>query len=405
VVNNEIILWLGGTAKMRILLATESYYPNVDGGAVARRTLAIRLKENGHEVAVVAPGDKKTNYEEKIDGITVHRVKGRTLPLYSDYKFSLFPLWEVKRIIKEFQPDVIDLNTPYQVGMSALACAKKMKIPTIGTIHIQPENMLMSVQKAKFMFKILENVAWFYIISFFNRCDFVTSPTQTAIDLMISHGLKTPARPISSGIDLTVFKPENNGDNIKSKYSIPDKPIVLYTGRISGEKRLDVLVRAMPRVLDSIDAHFVICGSGREKENLQNMVNVLGVSNNVTFTGFLSNEDFPHIYSIADLFVIPSESELQSIVTLEALASGLPVVAAHKHALPELVKNTDNGFLVKAGDSGAFSGKIVEILTHSEMKEDMGRESLRIIKQHSVKNTILQFEKLYMDAIDSFKSK
>ncbi|MHA2281197.1 MAG: glycosyltransferase [Promethearchaeota archaeon] len=390
---------------MKILLATESYYPNVDGGAVARRTLAIRLKEKGHDVAVVAPGDKPKNYKEVIDDIRVFRVKGRTLPLYPDYKFSLFPLWEVKRIIKEFQPDVIDLNTPYQIGMSALACAKKMKIPTIGTIHVQPENMLMSVQKAKFMFNLLENLAWFYIISFFNRCDFVTSPTQTAIDLMRSHGLKSSARPISSGIDLNVFKPDNNGDNLKSKFSIPDKPIVLYTGRISGEKRLDVLVRAMPRVLDSIDAHFVICGSGREKENLQNMTKIMGVSDNVTFTGFLSNEDFPHIYGLADLFVIPSESELQSIVTLEALASGLPVVAADKHALPELVNDTSNGFLVKAGDSGAFSGKIVEILSDSDMKEGMGQESLRIIKQHSVKNTILQFERLYIDAIDSFKSK
>jgi glycosyltransferase involved in cell wall biosynthesis len=289
--------------------------------------------------------------------------------------------------------------------MSALAVAKKMKIPTIGTIHVQPENMLMSVDRAKFLFKALENVAWFYIINFFNRCDFVTSPTQTAIELMKSHGLRAKARPISSGIDLNVYKPENQGAHLKSKFSIPDKPIVLYTGRISGEKRLDVLIRAMPQVLDAVDAHFVICGSGREKENLKQMVDNLGVSDNVTFTGFISNEDFPNIYSVADLFVIPSESELQSIVTLEALASGLPVVAADKHALPELVRNPGNGYLAKAGDSGAFSGKIVEILSDPELKNNMGLASLKIIKEHSVENTILQFEKLYSDAIDSFKSK
>jgi glycosyltransferase involved in cell wall biosynthesis len=390
---------------MRILLATESYYPNVDGGAVARRTLAIRLKERDHDVAVVAPGLKLKNYQEELDGITIYRARGRTLPLYPDYNFCLFPFKEVKRIIDEFQPDVIDLNTPYQIGLSALWQAKKMGIPAIGTIHVQPENMLMSVDKAKFMLKIMENLAWFYIISFFNKCDFVTSPTQTAIDLMKNHGLKTQGTAISSGIDLDVFKPSNNGQNLKKKFLIPDKPIVLYTGRISGEKRLDVLIRAMPQVLDSIDAHLVICGSGREKANLEIMVNDLGVSDNVTFTGFLSNEEFPHIYNIADLFVIPSESELQSIVTMEALASGLPVVAADKHALPELVENPNNGYLVKAGDSGAFSGKIVKILNDSTLKSNMGKVSLEIIKKHSVKNTILQFERLYMDAIDSFKSK
>jgi glycosyltransferase involved in cell wall biosynthesis len=389
---------------MKILLATESYHPNVDGGAVARRNLAVRLKERGHDVAVVAPGLKSKNYQEKINGITVYRAKGRTLPLYPDYKFCLFPLKEVKRIINEFQPDVIDINTPYQIGLCALSTAKKMEIPTIGTIHVQPENMLMSVERAKFLLNIMENLAWRYIITFFNRCDYVTSPTQTAIDLMKSHGLKTQARAISSGIDLSVFKPQNNGDNLKKKFSIPDKPIVLYTGRISGEKRLDVLIRAMPKVLNSLDAHLVICGSGREKSNLEIMVDDLGVSDSVTFTGFLSSEDFPSIYNMADLFVIPSESELQSIVTMEALASGLPVVAADKHALPELVNNPKNGYLVKPGDSGAFSGKIVEILSDSKLKENMGKVSLEIIRQHSVKNTILQFEKLYVDAIDSFKS-
>ena len=88
---------------MRILLATESYYPNIDGGAVARRNLAMRMKKRGHEVGVVAPGFERKNYEEELDGIRVFRVSGRTLPIYSDYKFCIFPLWEVKRIIREFE--------------------------------------------------------------------------------------------------------------------------------------------------------------------------------------------------------------------------------------------------------------------------------------------------------------
>ncbi len=404
-ITKKEVLRLGGNPRMRILLATESYYPNIDGGAIARRNLALRLKNRGHEVGVVAPGLKRENYVEEVDGITIFRVKGRTLPIYSDYKFCVFPLWEVKRIIKQFGPDVIDVNSPYQIGISTLACAKKKGIPVIGTIHVQPENMLMTIEKAKFLFRILERLAWFYIIYFFNRCDYVTSPTQTAIDMLRSHGLKTKARPISSGIDLDVFKPGNNGHNLRERFSIPNKPVVLYTGRISGEKRLDVLVRAMPNVLDAVDAHLVICGSGREKENIENLVKKFGISENVTFTDFLTHEEFPDIYGMADLFAMPSESELQSIVTMEALASGLPVVASNKDALPELVQNPENGLLFKPGDSKILSEKIIEILTNDTLRESMGQTSLEIVQKHSIENTISQFESLYTEAIDTFKSK
>lgn len=389
---------------MKILLATESYYPNIDGGAIARRNLAIRLKERGHEVGVVAPGFMAKNYQEELDGIRIFRVSGRTLPIYSDYKFCVFPLWEVKRIIEEFRPDVIDLNTPYQIGISTLACAKKRGIPVIGTIHVQPENMLMTVEKAKFLFRILERMAWFYIIHFFNRCDYVTSPTQTAIDMLRSHGLKARAWPISSGIDFNVFNPSNDGDYLRERFDIPNKPVVLYTGRISGEKRLDVLVRAIPSVLDSTDAHFVICGAGREKENIEALVKRLGLSENVTFTGFLSHIEFPDVYSLADLFAIPSESELQSIVTMEALASGLPVVASNKDALPELVKNPENGFLFEPGSTDILSEKIIEILSDDTLRRRMGQASLEIVQQHSIVNTISKFESLYKEAIDTFKS-
>jgi glycosyltransferase involved in cell wall biosynthesis len=333
----------------------------------------------------------------------VFRIKGRTLPLYPDYRFCVFPFWEVRRIINEFKPDVIDMNSPYQIGMCSLACGKKKKIPVIGTIHVQPENMLMSVEKAKFLYGILDRLAWSYIMRVFNICDYVTSPTQTAVNLMRTHGLTAKAIPISSGIDLSVFNPSNNGDYLRKRFSIPNEPVVLYTGRISGEKRLDVLVRGFPRVLNAIDAHLVICGSGREKGNIENLVDKLGISDHVTFTGFLSQNEFPDIYGIADLFAIPSESELQSIVTMEALASGLPVVAADKHALPELVKNPQNGYLFEPGNTKALSDKVIEILSDSNLKKRMGQKSLEIIQQHSVDNTILQFEELYTEAIDNYK--
>jgi glycosyltransferase involved in cell wall biosynthesis len=390
---------------MRILLATESYYPNIDGGANARRNLAIRLKERSHDVAVVAPGYTSKNYIETIDDITIFRLSGRTLPIYTDYKFCFFPLLSVGRVFDEFKPDVVDINSPYQIGMSALACAKKRDIPAIGTLHVQPENMLMAVDRMKFLFGILEKIAWSYIINFFNRCDYVTSPTPTAIGMLRDHGLTADARPISSGINLDLFKPGIDTGDLRTRFSIPDKPIVLYTGRISGEKRLDVLIKAIPKILETMDVHFVICGSGREVANLKSMVRKMNLSDNITFTGFIPESEFPSIYGLADVFVMPSESELQSIVTMEALASGLPVIAADKDALPELVRNPENGFLFPPGDSQVLSEMILEVLTDTDLKQRMGEESLRLIQEHSMDNTLSKYENLYREAIDNFNSR
>ncbi len=390
---------------MRVLLATESYYPNIDGGAVARRNLAVRLKRKGHDVAVVAPGFRPRNYMEEIDGITVFRVRGRTLPMYTDYKFCVFPLREVKRVIDTFEPDIIDINTPYQIGMAALSYAKKKGIPTVGTVHVQPENWLMFVSKTKFLFRVFEKGAWLYLTNFFNRCDYVTSPTPTAVKMLKDNGLTAHTTAISSGTNLDVFNPTNNGEYLRERFSIPNKPVVLYTGRISGEKRLDVLIEAMPDILTKVDAHFVICGEGREKESLEAQVTRMGLSEHVTFTGFLSDGEFPDIYAIADVFVIPSESELQSIVTLEALASGLPVIAACKDALPELVENPGNGLLFEPGNSRELAENITTILSSRDLKTNMGKRSLEIVQEHSIERTTAKFETLYKETIDNFNSR
>ncbi|UCF08154.1 MAG: glycosyltransferase, partial [Thermoplasmata archaeon] len=387
-----------------VLLSTDSYYQNIDGGAVARRNLAIRLMRKGHEVAVAAPGFKPRNYEEEIDGIKIFRVSGRTLPVYTDYKFCVYPVREVRSIIDTFKPDVIDINTPYQIGMAALSYAKKKGIPAIGTVHVQPENMLMSVGKAKFLHRLFEKWAWVFITRFFNRCDYVTSPTPTAIKMLKDNGLTARAMAISSGTNLEVFSPENDGEYLRKKFSIPHKPVVLYTGRISGEKRLDVLIEAIPLILQHMDAHFVICGAGRDKGSIEAMVSRLGLSDHVTFTGFLPDEEFPDVYAVADLFVITSESELQSIVLLEALASGLPAIAASKDALPELVINPENGFLFEPGNSRDLAEKIVEILASEELRARMGKRSLEIVQEHSVEATAVKFESLYKTVIDNFNT-
>jgi len=242
---------------MKILFATESYYPNIDGGAIAQRRLVHELAKKAHEVGVIAPGLSYKKSIEQDNGSTIFRARGLVLPFYmnNSYRFSPFPLFQVKKIIKDFKPDVVDVCSPYPIGISTIICARKYKIPIVGSIHILPENMLSPFMNYKH-YETIRKYSWSYLVYFFNLVNWATIPTQSGADMYIKRGLKTKITPISNGVDTEVFNTNNDGNYLRKRFNVPKKNIVLYTGRINQEKNLDVLINAIPHVLKKIDAHF-----------------------------------------------------------------------------------------------------------------------------------------------------
>lgn len=391
---------------MKILLATESYYPNIDGGAVAQYNLMKELKKLGHEPVVVAPGNSIRNYVEEIDGYQVYRAGSITLPFYmkSRYRFSPFPFFKLRKIINKFKPDIVHICSPYPIGGSAYIWARKNHIPIISSIHILPENFLSPFIGSKLYERIKESF-WKYLIYFFNLADWTTVPTQSGADIYIKNGLVNNITPISNGIDTKIFNPKNDGEYLRKKFNLPKNNIVLTTGRITPEKNLEVLINAIPHVIKKIDAHFLFVGSGGDyKQNLQKLVKKLKVTDNTTFTSFLDWGDYPKIFSIADLFTLPSEFELQSIVTLEAVASGLPVVVVNNGALPELA-NSGNGFVFEPKNSIEMAEKITKLLSDIKLKKKMSKNSLELVKKHTLDSVAIQYEKAYENAITAYQNK
>jgi len=389
---------------MRILFATESYYPNIDGGAIAQHRLVHELIKRGNEVGVIAPGFSFKNTIEQDKESTIFRTRGLTLPFYMNnkYHFSPSPFFQINKIIKNFKPDIVNVCSPYPIGACTIICAKKYKIPIVGSIHILPENMLSPFLNSRY-YQILNKYAWSYLIYFFNMVDVATIPTKTGGKMYVDRGLKTRINPISNGVNTEIFNPNNDGTYLTKKFKIPKEKIVLYTGRMSSEKNLDILVKAIPYVIKEIDAHFLFCGSGGTyKQKMQKLSKNLNVFDNTTFIDFLEWEDYINIYSLADLFVMPAEAELQSIVTMEAIASGLPAVVVNKGAVPELV-SLDNGLLFESKNSEQLAENIVKILSDNNLRNSMSKKSLEMIKKHSMDYVGQQFEKVYEDLIESYK--
>ena len=256
-----------------------------------------------------------------------------------------------------------------------------------------PENITALFRSEKIK-SAIANYMWRRFSKVYNQMLLVTTPSETASNL-IRPKLAVNVIPISSGIDLSQFNPYGNTDAIREKYNIPNKPILLYAGRIDPEKKLDEVLKAVALAVKKVDFIFLLVGKGKSKAALELMAEQLGITKNVIFTGFVPEEDLPFLYKLSRCFIIASTAELLSLVSLQAMASGLPLIAVNAGALSELVNNKVNGFLFESGDINAIDEAICTILSQEELCKNMAKKSLEYIAKHDIKNTLESFEKVY----------
>jgi len=391
---------------MKILLATDTYYPSTNGAAYFTHGLAHSLSSLRHEVFVIIPSQTIKNTVISADSVILYGVRSLPLPLYPGFRFSL-PLLARKyihKVIQKVKPDIIHIQNHFIIGKGALRFAQEHRIPIIGTNHFMPENLVHYLHLPHFLEEKLKQLLWHQFVEVYSQLRIVTAPTRTAAELMQRHGLAKEVIPLSCGIDLQRFNPANNGTYLRERYHIPDRPIILYVGRLDKEKKIEVILRGLPFILERIDVQLILAGIGAFRNHLERIVHKLGLHEYVTFTGFVPDEDLPNLYTFADIFVSAGIAELQSIATMEAMASALPVVAVNAVALPELVHDGENGFLFPDGDSQVFAEKVICILADGRLKCEMGQKSLSLIQAHDMNRVVKQFELLYSSAIEHASS-
>jgi 1,2-diacylglycerol 3-alpha-glucosyltransferase len=211
--------------------------------------------------------------------------------------------------------------------------------------------------------------------------------------------LQVEVRAISCGVDLERFFPDNQVNRIKKRKSYgldPDKLLYLYLGRVDRDKGVNLLLPLFQE-LHRDDVQLAIAGKGSYLSALKARVKTNGRNGKVVFLGFIPEDELPALLNSADVFIMPSRIELQSIATLEAMATGLPVLAANAGALPELVDNNVNGYLFRPDDQEDAARAVNLMSEYPEQRSSMKCASLSKVQEHDIHNTLLKYENLYRE--------
>jgi 1,2-diacylglycerol 3-alpha-glucosyltransferase len=360
---------------MKAAFFTDTYLPNVDG--VVRAILNFRgeLEKRGNEVYVFASGtkiDTAANNDKRV--FFYSSIK---FPPYPQYKLAVFPYHAAKVKARDTGIELVHSHAIANMGLAAIGTAKALNLPLVGTFHTLVPKAVQIVAKRNWSKKAGEAIAWKLVEAFYTPFDLVTAPSKTICVMMEEHGIKN-CTPVPNGIDLNRFKESLDRNWARKPLGLaPDEKLILVAGRFSREKNVDVVVKAFDRVLRKEKAKLVISGEGPAKQEVISLVEKMGLQKHVQFLGFLPEQELPLYYAAADVFVTASTFETQGLTVLESMACGTPVVGANSMAIPETIKDKQNGLLFAPMEEDDCAEKILDMLQMQAKYRNTMRENAR----------------------------
>ena len=316
----------------------------------------------------------------------MYGVYGVKFPVYPELKIPLPSYKEMAKELDDFKPDLIHLATPIVIGMCGLKYAKDNGIPFVASYHTNLSQYL-----KYYKFKILESILWKYFNWIHNQCEANYCPSKATLQLLRRKGIRN-LEIWDRGVDCTEFSPNYRNECLRKKLAGDKKLILLYVGRLAHEKNLDVLINTMKRINKQLkDVCLVMTGDGPAREELQEIS-----PENVVFTGYKSGLELSEIYASADIFVFPSTTETFGNVVLEAMASGLPVVAPMAGGIKDNLINGYNGIACKPKNAGDMTRAVVRLAEDRSYRQLLAVQARKYAQQKSWKGV---FDKL----IDSYQ--
>jgi len=365
---------------MRIIILVSLFPPKwIAGTEIATYNIARHLAKRGHEVHVITTMDKGLANEPKLvdERLYIHRIVSQKIRFLGIISFWIKIFFEIKKI----NPEIIQVQS-ILIGIPAVISKKVLKKPYIvwlrGSEIYIPWTFKKPISKV-----VLENA---------DDLIALTKDMEKAIQRTFAGKIAV----IPNGIDLEEFETLSK-EKSRAKLHIKNgKKLIIYVGTLRPIKGIKYLIQSMKIVTKYDDKLLLLLvGDGEEKEKLKNLVDELNLSKNIKFVGRIIHERIPEYLIASDIFVLPSLSEGFPLVSLEAMASGLPIVATNVRGLPEIVVDGENGYLVEPMNPQQIAEKILLLLKNDELRDKISRNNKDKAREYSWVSVVDRLEMVY----------
>ena len=376
---------------MKIAIFTNNYKPIISGVTESIESFREGLEKRGHKVFIFAP--HFPGYKDK--NPNVFRFRSIDFRYKTAFPIAITRSWIIYRKLKKLNVDIIHSQHPFNVGKAALRYARKLGVPIVFTNHTRYDiyTHFVPLLPQKFLKWYVRKAS----VSYANKCDVVISPTQSIKEMLIDWGMMSKIEVIPTGIKIEQFS-AGNGNKIRDKFSIADDEILFLTvSRLTKEKSVDFLIKVFAR-LKKINPNrkikFMIVGDGSDKMRLEKIAENIGVKSSIVFTGAVPHSDIADYFKAGDIFMYSSFSETQGIMIVEAMASGIPVVAVKAPGAMDIIASGADGILSPNVEE-AFAQRAQSLVDDENLRKKIMKNAIKKAEEYSIDKCAEKMIKVY----------
>ncbi len=353
---------------MRIALFTETFLPKIDGVVTRIVRTLDNLRELGHDALIFAPHHPPESYA----GYRVVKVPGIPFkPWYPELVLGM-PRPRLGRELDAFAPDIVHVVNPVILGLWGTAITKQRNLPLLASFHTDITQYAVHLKLS-----FLSPLSRTFLRDVHNQAHVNLCTSQPMVNSARGLGIKR-VRLWPKAVDTVRYTPGNASEEMRHRLSggEPDKPLMIYVGRLSHEKRLDWLYAPVTQIPG---VRLALVGSGPAEAYLRERFR----DTDTVFTGYMSGDDLASAYASADVFAFPSDTETLGFVAMEAMASSVPVVGARAGGIPDVISHGRNGFMFTPGDLGELTEKLRTLLFDPGLRKEMGENARADVEPHN----------------------